>query len=181
MLSLAGCSSQIVSGAGGGTSGTTGAGGSPSTPAPKLPDSSFEDQPSQWQLGPTSAIDDTTATDGTHALRVTLDHGLGTQSVTRSAYLEDIELNRDYVFSFRYKYATCKKAIFVLAIGNYEKRLTLEGTNDAWTEGSLVVSLDHKPAWVDIYPLRLGAAVDYAGAEYDNNRLWLDDLRLVPK
>ena len=132
-------------------------------------------------LGPTSAIDDTIAADGARSLRVTLDHGLGTQSVTRSAYLEDVELNKDYVFSFRYKYANCKKAMFVLSIGNYEKILSLEGTNDVWTEASIVVGVAQKPAWVDIHPQRFGGAVEYAGPEYDNNILWIDDLRIVPK
>src|SRR5262249_40535329 len=98
----------------------------------------------------------------------------------RSAYFADIDVGPEYVVTFHYRYQNCKSAIFTLAIGDYEKKLALEGTDPKWTQGSIVVSFAKKPAWVDVTAGRRGSADQYAGPQYDDNVLGLDDCEIKP-
>jgi hypothetical protein len=153
----------------------------PPTRTPSLPDGSFEGQPSEWGMGPNAVIQGSVAHGGARALRVELDHGLGSREVTRSAYFGDIDVGPEYVLTFWYRYESCKSAVFTLSIGDYEKKLRLEGSDSSWQKGSIVVSFAKKPAWVDVTAGRLGSADQYAGPEYDDNVLWLDDIEIAPR
>jgi hypothetical protein len=124
---------------------------------------------------------DSTAHAGARSLRVELHDGLGSREVTRSAYFADIDVGPEYVLTFQYRYEGCKKAIFTLSIGDYEKRLDLEGSDPKWTKGSIVVSFARKPAWVDITAGRIGSAAEYAGPQWDGSVLWLDDIEIAPR
>lgn len=141
-----------------------------------LPDAAFEENPSLWTLAPHSTIDDTKSVcGGTRSLKVKLDHGLGSMEVTRSAYFEHIEKDKEYELSFHYRYENCAAAGLYLQIGNYDKHIQFDGTNGNWGETSIVVKFFSEPAWIDIYPARTGAATDFEGSQYDNNLMWVDD------
>lgn len=129
-------------------------------------------------MGPHTAIVDNAAHEGKRSLRMELNHGLGSDNVTRSAYFLDVEIGPDYVIDFYYRYENCKSAIFTLHVGAYEKRLSLDGSSAEWKKGSMIVSFAKKPVWLDITAGRMGAAEAYAAAEFDNNVFWLDDVTI---
>lgn len=144
-----------------------------------LPDNAFEENPTQWTLGPHSTIDDTKSVcGGARSLKVKLDHGLGTNEVTRSPYFEHVELGKEYELGFHYRYESCSAATLNLQIGNYEKHIQFDGTDGNWGYSSITIKFASEPAWIDIYPTRTGAATDFEGAEFDNNLMWVDDFTL---
>ena len=144
-----------------------------------LPDGSFEEQPTMWTLAAHSTIDDQEAVcGGASSLRVELDQGIGTGEVTRSAPFAGLEPNKEYEVNFHYRQQHCKAAVLVVHIGNYEKQIQFEG-NGGWGDTSLAITVGSEPTWVDIHPMRVGAAGDFATAEHDDNLMWVDDFTIT--
>ncbi len=144
-----------------------------------LPDPSFEETPTQWTLASHSTIDSEEGVcDGSRSLKVELDSGLGSMEVTRSGYFTGITTGKEYEIGFHYRFENCNKASLRLTIGNYDKRLTFDGSEGAWKSASVVVKFANEPAWIDINPERTGAATDYQGAAFDNNLMWIDNFTI---
>lgn len=150
------------------------------TGVPAVPDSSFDDEPTQWTLQDYATIDASQSCDLEHSLRLQLDEGIGPDAVTRSGDLENIETGKQYHISFYYRYDHCQDALFVFKSGNYEEDLKVSGAKPDWVELGFDVSYSSLPVWIEVRPTRIGNATDFMGDQYKNNVLWVDDFHIDP-
>lgn len=146
-----------------------------------IPDPSFEETPSGWQLASHSTIDaDESVCDGTHALKIKLDSGLGSTETTKSAPLTGIQAGQQYEISWQYRFENCNKAELLLTMGSYTKTIHFEGTDGAWKKTNLLVTWGTDPAIIEIQPIREGSPTDFTGGPFDNNLMWIDDFTIRP-
>ncbi|MFO0589238.1 MAG: hypothetical protein U0441_17000 [Polyangiaceae bacterium] len=145
-----------------------------------IPDPSFEETPTAWQLAPHSTIDaEESVCNGSHALKIELDSGLGPAETTKSAALTGIQAGKQYEIAWQYRFENCNKAELLLTMGNYTKTIHFEGTDGAWKKTSLLVTWGTDPAIIELRPMREGSETDFQGGPFDNNLMWIDDFTIT--
>lgn len=151
----------------------------PNSGGADIPDPSFEEAPAQWTLASHSTIDTEEAVcNGTHALKIQLNAGLGSAEVTRSAPLTGIQSGKQYEVSWQYRFENCSHAELLLKMGSFTKTIHFEGTDGTWQKTSLLVTWNSDPAVIEISPLREGGPTDFQGSAFDNNLMWIDDFTI---
>lgn len=137
-------------------------------------DGDFEESPSSWTLAPHSSIDsEQSVCGGQNSLKITLDEGIGSTELTRSAPITGGSGSQVEV-AFHYRFEHCRDANLVVRVGGYEHRLKFNGTDGTWKDTSFIIELGSEPMTIDIHPEREGSPETLTGADFQDNRMWVD-------